>query len=790
MPLNFKSRSVLLYGDNGSGKSTVADVVEWFYNDKVEHLTGEETGRSGVEALRHIDLSLDDVASADIKLSSNDLNAVKTLTLKGDKFKSAYSNDSDKFKDYILQSQKENLILRYRDLTKFILATKTERLEALSAIIGFKEITTTRDVLKSAHNGILRDIKARNFPRSISEHQQEIIAEYGQNVTSDDQFLAVTRDIISKLELDIELHSLGDVDVALKKIGKPDNASAIKKEAFLSRLVDQLVPAATSVADIEEQFGDFHKIFTAIISDITVFRKLLLGNLLTSARNLLGDDAYNVDECPVCLTPKDRNQLKQSVDKRIDELAEIRAEQKKLTESTDDVRRRVTELVNNLESVLSDEQASEDWFAASKTQIIEFINALKRYESAVDVRPVISAEISTPEDLKISVTAIEEIHQRVKEQRDQTREVLKSDPSWEIYNKVNNAGRAYAAIRRLNAEKAKLDAQSGTLAVFYTEFLERQRESIEMFLDTFSDRIQEIYQFMNPGEKVGNIKLVPIEKNDEMVGVTFQLDFLNHEGVSPPHKFLSESHLNCFGIAFFLASAGAFNKENKFLILDDVISSFDESHRKRFADLLAQQYDQYQLIVLTHERGWFELFRNLVKGKNWFIDAFKYTEDNGTEIGISPRGIKEAIEAKISEQDVESLAGLARKYLEHLLKDIASNLEVRVPFRFNDSNEDRMCAELLSDLRSHLNRRGCKELNDSNVLNRLEGSTFIGNKDSHDSSFSPSFSDAKAFWDDICEFQSQFLCGKCGTFLSTRYVDSVTGKIRCKSGELIYSWKK
>jgi len=37
--------------------------------------------------------------------------------------------------------------------------------------------------------------------------------------------------------------------------------------------------------------------------------------------------------------------------------------------------------------------------------------------------------------------------------------------------------------------------------------------------------------------------------------------------VSPPHKYLSGSHLNCIGIAFFLASAEAFNKKNKFLVI-------------------------------------------------------------------------------------------------------------------------------------------------------------------------------------------------------------------------------
>ena len=36
------SKSLLLYGDNGSGKSSILDAIEWFLTDSVSHLKGEE----------------------------------------------------------------------------------------------------------------------------------------------------------------------------------------------------------------------------------------------------------------------------------------------------------------------------------------------------------------------------------------------------------------------------------------------------------------------------------------------------------------------------------------------------------------------------------------------------------------------------------------------------------------------------------------------------------------------------------------------------------------------------
>lgn len=52
--LNLKKKSILLYGDNGSGKSSITDAFEWFYYDRIGHLVSEETGaKKGKGALRN-----------------------------------------------------------------------------------------------------------------------------------------------------------------------------------------------------------------------------------------------------------------------------------------------------------------------------------------------------------------------------------------------------------------------------------------------------------------------------------------------------------------------------------------------------------------------------------------------------------------------------------------------------------------------------------------------------------------------------------------------------------------
>ena len=107
------TKSLLIYGDNGTGKSSISDAMEWFYSDRVEHLSTEEIGRKGIDALRNKLISDSDDASVGIAFTDSKLDAIKKLYFKQSKLQSSCSNSSDDFKGYLDASSNERLILRY-----------------------------------------------------------------------------------------------------------------------------------------------------------------------------------------------------------------------------------------------------------------------------------------------------------------------------------------------------------------------------------------------------------------------------------------------------------------------------------------------------------------------------------------------------------------------------------------------------------------------------------------------------------------------------------------------------
>ena len=790
LDLPLAGKSALLYGDNGSGKSSISDVIEWFYFDKVYHLSGEEIGRNGHEAMRNVLLPETQAAKLHLKFSAKDFDAQKSLEKNGEKLKSKNSNDNAKFEEYITHSTAENLVLRYRDLVNFVLASKTDKLKALSDIIGYSEITATRDTFKTVRNGLEKEIKTKAFDEQISHQQSQIIEQFKQNITSDKQFLDAVAKIIEPFKLGLELKELKDVNAILPKIKKPDDSKEVKQEAFLVKLTEKFLQIPAHLDEIEKDYSTYKTKFDALVSDIEKLKKLSLEKLLSIGKTVLEDKGYTAQECPLCLSDIDKKDILSVLGVRITELQEIKNEQVALSkskEALDDLIQKTLKVIN---LIAGDEQIED----AQNEKLKQFVEAIQsglgNYSASVKVKAEDGKKLKVASELKVDGKNILDAQKLAATLLEELRAKRKVDPKWDAYNKIVISGHAYAEIKKLKKEQAAYQAQLVSMDALHGAFQKTQKKALELFLNTFSGRIDEIYQYLNPDEKVENIRLVPLERDDELLGITIQFDFLGAKDVSPPHKLLSESHLNCVGIAFFLSSVEAFNKRNKFLVLDDVISSFDINHRKRFADLLIEQYADYQIILLTHERHWFDLVHNLVRPKGWFINALKHDDTKGTYIDDVPSDLKSKIEKKIAGKIEDGLGNDARKYLEHLLKEIALNMEVKVNFRFNDINEDRMAYELLTELKSTLAKRKCTELQSSPVIDRLLASMFIGNKDSHDSSFVPKFADMKAFWSDVQELQKLFYCSSCAQSVSLKYYDSVHKKIRCKDGLLSYVWGK
>ena len=313
--LSLNEKSVLLYGDNGTGKSSISDAIEWFYTDKVSHLSGSEIDLK--DALRNSYQKDSDTASIAISYNRNVIDATKSLFIKRGKLTSELSNSSDDFEKYYSASQSENLLLRYQFLRDFIDQTKGDKLKYLSDIIGFSEVTKMKDVLRKAFNSIKSEIKTQNFEAQINNEKQTLIAKIGAAVSQENNLFEKINEIIEPLKTGITVNSIEDIDKVLNHIKKPANTKQITELQFLENTNKALSILKSEISFIDGEYQKYFSEFNKIAEDVQSIMQTFLTELLKSGETVISKKYHKEDNCPLCLQEKNLEELKTDIQRRL-----------------------------------------------------------------------------------------------------------------------------------------------------------------------------------------------------------------------------------------------------------------------------------------------------------------------------------------------------------------------------------------------------------------------------------------------------------------------------------------
>ncbi len=150
---------------------------------------------------------------------------------------------------------------------------------------------------------------------------------------------------------------------------------------------------------------------------------------------------------------------------------------------------------------------------------------------------------------------------------------------------------------------------------------------------------------------------------------------------------LSESYRNAVAAAIFLSAAIKHSCVPRFMILDDVTSSFDAGHQFALMDALRTHLrhgavpDGLQFIILSHDTSLEKYFDKLNGTAEWHHQKLQ---------GMPPKGrlmvstleadrLKAQAQQHLNAGQVDIGAPFLRQYLEYKLGYIISKLEVPVP---------------------------------------------------------------------------------------------------------------
>lgn len=126
---NGNPQSTLIYGRNGTGKSSITDAWEWFRNSKIDHLAREGAGPSSYPNFA----AQSGETFVEIEFS---LPHLGTLRLTYDNEKITKPQASGVFTDLVRLTPHPCHIC-FADLTRFVYLTKADRYDLLAQFMGF-----------------------------------------------------------------------------------------------------------------------------------------------------------------------------------------------------------------------------------------------------------------------------------------------------------------------------------------------------------------------------------------------------------------------------------------------------------------------------------------------------------------------------------------------------------------------------------------------------------------------------------------------------------------------------
>ena len=203
------------------------------------------------------------------------------------------------------------------------------------------------------------------------------------------------------------------------------------------------------------------------------------------------------------------------------------------------------------------------------------------------------------------------------------------------------------------------------------------------------------------------------------------------EALQHPHLFLNEARLSAMGLAIYLAGRLALVQQAtgdapKLLVLDDVLIGLDHSNRLPVLDVLRTRFADWQVILLTHDKAWFDLAREHLPKTDWVCcEVYE-----GDQAAIAPipivrsttnrpaRALLQKANQLLTLGYVEAAANYARQAFEMGVRKACELKTIKLNYR--EDPTDHKAQDLLNALKTWQATGGVNQADWDAAIHRLE----------------------------------------------------------------------
>ena len=709
-PVLLDNNVVLIYGLNGSGKSSVVEAIEWLFFNEISRKTRSscpsEYRTEYLKNLHYTD-SENPFVEAKIILKGEELAIKKELIstlhsqlyINGDKV-ADLSTLGISFESY------NKPILSQGEIKRFVDTEQKDRWTEISKILGldifdqFRTDIMSMKVRKEKEELYISSTRSRDafleeakqFPElgSIMQITVSVPYEHKKLIAEIIQFVQKTEKI-----------SASDIDDLIPKLTKKSNeilqtvspVKSIQKVEIPTSLID-----FNYIDVLRKQINNIAEGFT--LSDIGHFNRDEINFFQLGLKLIKGKN------CPFC-------DIETITEKRIKEITEyITKNQEKLTEF-EKLNAAINELNIAKENLIKETKVIEK-IKEHLTLALQDIEGIKEYSMEVnqirkfveEILPNFDENIFkikleldgfyekcgkfinlkdpfNEREVRLAITNIEkELNslkgkfasefsnlQKVKD------EILSKTPG--LSSEDRKKFDRIAFLQRLS----KNINQIGFTGIYTTKLedwetlrinLESfEREKVGKLLKSLSLDIQKYYNRLNPNEKIMFSEIVPSTgktRQAKIKAVAYGKDM-------NPVTCFSEAHMNSLGLSLYFPQRVDHNPDWEFVILDDPVQSMDVSHSANLIDIFKDISKRKQVIVLTHQKYFCEDFDDIFYDDAYLKYEFFGEDEKGPRIEKLKGSLNNCLDvakknANGNTKQRENAATELRKGIEVLATDI------------------------------------------------------------------------------------------------------------------------
>lgn len=760
-------KSLLLKGENGTGKSSIVEAIEYFFTGKLSAFEGEGTkSLSLYKHAPHKDFSKDDV---NIKVTFNPGRITLERTFENEPV------PPKQFEDYFQTAKKGTFILRRSQILKFILSVPANRFRAIASILGIEPLDNIELEMKRACDDLEGSI---SFKR---ERVRKLFIEISKLL---DEEVSQSKEVLSSINRKLKDANLSTI-TSFNEIDKPadEMLKAFRKTTDMEQVtkLNQIREELESLRIHDEIAENIHNLNKKIIPllEERIKRELTITDFLVRGRQALEETEINI--CPLCGQEIDREKLLKEIGARLDTLSQLSKEASEIRRASVPIEEKLNLLLSKIKEISLELEPFKglDNLRIRLQSILGFMEAfLDRIKSAKELKEEIPVKAFEQNKVKL-----EKLLESISTKCQRAIEKIGVPEDWK--NKMKTIGlvnQVKAMVNELDniEKKLKIEERQYDLAnKMYETFSEIKKSKIEDIYNSISANINTFYSTLHPNDPHRNIDLSV--SSARRASTELKIESFGREK-EDPRAFTSEGHQDSLGLCIFLAFVKKFNVSCNLVVLDDVVSTIDAQHRELICKLLFEEFKDYQLFITTHDGIWYEQMRSHqracgIEGKFQNLEIIRWEAEMGPTIEpFRPRW--ESIQKRIDSSDKLGVGIEGRQYLEWLLKKICEATMAAVPFKI-------AARYVVSDLWNPAKQRVNKLVKDNeikgNTLQRfqeLEATMIMGNLLLHNNPLidTVSIEEAKRFCEAVHELNNVFNCPNCGSFL--KYYQDMK-KLRC-----------